>query len=72
MNKDFYSPKELATKVGVSQQTIYRAIKKGKILPIRIGRNSMRIPHSEIERLGVFELRSIVDKLVEEKLKEKN
>ena len=71
MDKDFYSLKEFASKIGVCEKTISRAIKKGRISCFRPGskKGHIRIPHSEINRLAVVDLESVVDIL---KNKDKN
>lgn len=68
MNKDFYSVKEFAEKLGLSARTIRRAISNGRLSVIRIGsteRSAIRIPHSEIDRVAVVELRTILTKMIE-------
>jgi excisionase family DNA binding protein len=70
MNKDFYSVKEFAEKVGVSTDTIRRALKNGRISFFRVGgslKSTIRIAHSEIQRLSVVELGNIVKKMAKEK-----
>ncbi len=71
---DFYSIKEFALKLGVHHNTIRNAIKNGRINALRIGggRNSVyRIPHSEIDRIALFDLKDMINRMVEEKLKER-
>ena len=66
MEKDFYSIKEFASKLGVSSHTIRRSIKSGRIIGFRIGsseRSPFRIPHSEIERIIMIDLRKILSHL---------
>ena len=75
MDKDFYSIKEFAAKLGVSAQTIRRALKNGRIRGIRVGstaHSTFRIPNSEIERMGVFELESIVNRIVDKKIMDRS
>ncbi len=47
---DCYTPKELAAKLGCCVQTIYRAIRKKQIRPLRVGR-VYRIPAKDVENL---------------------
>ncbi len=68
MDKDFYSVKEFAEKLGVSSRTIRRAISNGRLSIFRAGateRSSIRIPHSEIYRIAIVEQRTIIKKMVE-------
>jgi excisionase family DNA binding protein len=72
--KSFYSVKEFAEIVGMHHRTIWQAIKDGKISAFRIGnskRSQYRIAASEIERLAKINLESIVNEMVEKRLKEK-
>ena len=71
MEKDFYSLKEFALKVGVCEKTISRAIKKGRISCFRPGskKGRIRIPHSEIGRLAVADLESVVEDILKNKHK---
>lgn len=74
MNKDYYSIKEFADKLGVCYRTIHRGIKNGRISFLRAGstqRSTYRIPHCEFSRLAEIDLKSMVDVMVEERLKEK-
>lgn len=60
MIKDYYTVKELALKIGKSESSVRRSIKNGKLSSIRIGDGencSHRIPHSELERIGVVDLK---------------
>lgn len=68
-DRDFYSIAQFAKKLGVSVSTIRRAIKAGRISAFRIGstkRSTFRIAHSETHRLGVVELRDLIDKIIKE------
>ena len=72
MDKDFYSIKEFASKLGVSHQTIRRAIRNGRIGAFRIGstdKSTFRIAHSEISRMGIVDLQVIVEKIIEKREK---
>ena len=79
MSKDdkceFYSIKEFATKLGVHSNTVRRAIKNGRINAFRVGKGekaTFRIPKSEVNRIAMFDLKEIVDKMVDERLKAGN
>ena len=74
MDPEFLSVNEFAKKLSKHQNSIRRAIKSNVIIAIRIGkgsRASFRIHISEINRVGMVNLENIVNKLVEEKLKER-
>jgi len=74
MDKSFYSIKEFAAIVRVHPKTIWRAIKAGKISAFRLGqgrRCEYRIAASEIDRLAEINLKSVVDDLVDKKIREK-
>jgi len=47
---ELHSPPEAAQLLGIGYATVFRWIKSGKIIPIRIGGRTL-IPQSEIERL---------------------
>ncbi|MBI2626748.1 MAG: helix-turn-helix domain-containing protein [Parcubacteria group bacterium] len=49
MNKDYYTPQELADKLRVNVMTIYRYIKARKLTAHKIGKE-FRIPKSEFNR----------------------
>ena len=71
----FYSVCEFAKKLNVHPNTIRRSIKSGKIHAIRIGkgdRASYRIYPEELDRLSLVDMEKIVDKIVEQKLKERS
>jgi excisionase family DNA binding protein len=70
---DFFSIKEFAAKVGVHPMTIRRAIKRGRITAIKIGGNKYscyRIAKTELDRIALFDLEDIVNKMVEKKMQE--
>lgn len=63
VKSDFYTIQEFANKLGVHSNTIRRLVKKGKINVINLGtgkRYIYRIPHSEINRIAVFDLEKII------------
>lgn len=66
--QDFYTVNEFAALMRVCPHTIRRAIKKGKILGFRVGqspRSQIRIPHYEIERLALHDLKEIYDQILD-------
>lgn len=68
MYKDFYSVKEFAEKMGVCTRTIRRAIENGRIIAIRIGPSEgspYRIPHTEIERMAIVDIKEVLKKIKE-------
>ncbi len=70
MEKEFYSVREFALKLGVSPRTIWRAIKNGRINAFHVGssaRSSVRIAATEINRMAVVDL----EKIIEDKIKER-
>lgn len=67
MDQDFYSIKEFASKLGVSPYTIRRAIKNGRISGFRAGstdKSTYRIPHSELQRMGIIDLKKIIKNMI--------
>lgn len=52
--KDYYRPDEVATLLQISQETVYRWMRGGKLKPVKI-EGVTRIPKEELERLGVVE-----------------
>ncbi len=72
--KDFYSINEFAKKLGVHHNTIRRSIKSGRISAFQVGsgeKSSYRIPKSEIQRMFAFDLNKMIDRMVEEKIRNK-
>ena len=68
---DFLSIKEMAVLIRVHVNTIRRAIKIGKISAFRVGgpHSAYRIPRTEINRLSFEELESVINSLIDKKLK---
>lgn len=72
MQEDFYSIKEFAKKLRVHENTIRRSIKSGRINGFRVGsgkKAAIRIPHSEINRIALFDMKDLVEKIIEERAK---
>lgn len=68
----FYSIKEFARKLGVHTNTIRRAIKSGRIGGFKVGsgkKSIYRIPHSEIDRIALFDMEQMVEKIIEKRTK---
>jgi excisionase family DNA binding protein len=67
MDQDFYSIKEFAAKLRVSEHTIRRSIRKGRINAFRVGssdKSSYRIAHSELARMGIVDLQKLIKQLI--------
>lgn len=72
LTSDFYSIKEFALKLGVHANTIRRAIKNGRIQAFRVGigiKSIYRIPYSEINRIALFDLKEMIEKMIQERNK---
>ncbi len=68
----FYSIKEFAQKLGVHPNTIRRSIKNGRINAFKIGagkKSIYRISHSEINRVALFDLEEMIEKIIEKRMK---
>lgn len=69
---DLLTIKEFSEKLRVHKNTVYRAIKKGHITAFKVGvgsRSGYRIPISELDRMALFNLETIVAKMVDQKEK---
>jgi excisionase family DNA binding protein len=74
MEKDFLSINEFAKLISVHPQSVRTMIRKGRLSAFQVGgglTSSYRIARTEVERLGLIDLQKIVNKMVEEKLKER-
>ena len=49
MDKDFYSPADLAERWGVNVKTVYRLIESGELQATRIG-GQYRVSRAEVDR----------------------
>lgn len=67
----FYTIYEFADKLKVHHNTIRRAIKSGRISAFRVGlgkKTSYRIAHSEINRIALFDLEEMIEKIIKERM----
>jgi excisionase family DNA binding protein len=70
---EYITVREFAKILKISTKTVSRSIKKGKIHAINVGPASKklyRIPKSEINRIALFDLQDLIDKMVEQKMSE--
>lgn len=70
IENDFLSVKEFASKLGVHANTIRRSIKNGRISAFKIGsgkRSSYRIAKTEVNRMALFDLEEVIDKIIEKR-----
>lgn len=61
--KDFYTIKEFAEKLQVHPNTVRRSIKNAKISAFKFGTDkkcTYRIPHTEIQRMIMFDLKKTI------------
>jgi excisionase family DNA binding protein len=68
--KEFFSVKEFAIKIGLHYNTIIRSIKAGRLNAFRIGpgkKAAYRIPATEIHRIALYDLEDLVSKIIEGK-----
>ena len=64
---EYLSIKEFAVLVKVHHNTVRRAIKTGRLQAFKIGNKCYRIPKSEIGRIALFDLKDMVEKIIEHK-----
>lgn len=70
---DFLTIKEFALMIRVHPNTVRRSIRKGRISAFRIGeggRSGFRIARAEVNRLSVVDLEKIVNRLIDDRVKE--
>ena len=68
-NDEYLTVSEFALLLRVSKRTIFRAIKNGKLQAVNIGQGVnkyWRIPKSEINRIAVFDLRNLINNIMED------
>lgn len=71
MDMAFYSVKEFAEKLNVSQHTIRRSLKNGRIIGFKVGtgeKSHYRIPHTEFERMALIDLRNVLKRVYPDEL----
>lgn len=66
----YLSIKEFAQKLGVHTNTVRRAIKSGRLQGFKVGagKSVYRIPSSEINRIALFDMEDMVEKIIEKRL----
>ncbi len=72
-DKPYFTIKEFAFRLEVHESTIRRLIKKGRLNAFRIGggiKSGYRIPASEIERIALFDMEQVIEKIIEKKKNE--
>jgi len=68
-NKDFYTISEFAEKLQVHPNTVRRSIKNSHISAFKFGTDKKaiyRIPHTEIERIIMFDLKKNIVRQMKE------
>ena len=70
--KDYLSINEFAELLNVHPNTVRKGIKSGRINGFRIGpgASTFRIPRTEIQRLSYLDLEKLIQKKVEEQIRE--
>ena len=70
----FFTINQFATKLGIHPNTVRRSIKSGKIRAFKVGtgkRSRYRIPYSEIDRIALFDLEDIIEKIIAQRESER-
>jgi len=65
--EEFLSIKEFAILLRIHQNTVRRAIKSGRINAFKVGsgkKSIYRIPRSEINRIALFDLQDMIEKII--------
>lgn len=68
--KEFYSIKEFAFLLDIHPNTVRRSIKSGRINAFKVGsgkKSSYRIAKSEINRIALFDLEDMIEKIISQK-----
>lgn len=71
--KDFYTIQEFSDYLGCSYKTIYNGIRNGHIVAFKVGKGRgahYRIAHTEIQRMGLFNMEDILGEMIDRKLKQ--
>lgn len=69
-NLEFYTIIEFSNLLQVHPNTVRRALKTGRISGFKVGagkRSSYRIPKSEINRIALFDMEEIIEKIIEKR-----
>lgn len=69
--QDFFSIKEFAGLLKVHPNTIRRAIKSGRIGAFKVGygkKATYRIARTEVNRVALFDLEEIIEKMIEKRM----
>ena len=73
--ENFLSIIDFSERLGVHPATIRRMIKKNRINALKIGSGTgkliYRIPESELQRLGIFDIEKIIEKEIDKRMKGK-
>lgn len=67
---EYLSVKEFACLMSVHYNTVIRSIKSGRISAVRLGcgkRSCYRIHKSETNRIALFDMKEMIEKIIEEK-----
>ena len=67
--EEYLSINEFAKKLRVHPNTIRKQLKKGKIQSLKIG-GTYRIPASEINRIAVFDMEQMIEKIIDKRKEE--
>jgi excisionase family DNA binding protein len=65
---NFYTVKEFSQVLGLHTNTVYKGIREGKIIALRLtnGKNAVyRIPKTELERIAIVDLKKVYETLEE-------
>lgn len=73
-NFEFYTVAELAAVLKVHVNTIYHAVRMGRINALRVSNSKkapIRILKSEIERMMAYDADKLIDRIVQKRIREK-
>lgn len=65
----YFTIRQFAKLLQIHPMTVRRALKRGKIGSINLGtvkKPLYRIPHSEINRIALFDLKTMIDQIVKD------